>query len=584
MSHSSSNSTPHGRLRSAAALVAVVFLTAQCSEPDQAETKSGPGSTARLIDVTESSGIDFVHDNGHRGPFYFPETVGSGVAVCDLDADGDLDVYALQCGIPPDSLAAAGEADYAPTNQLFAGRGDGSFDDVTATSGAAAHSGYGMGVCAGDVNGDGLLDMFLTNTGPDALLINRGGLSFEDTAAGTPLADPRWTTGCGFADLDNDGHLDLVVCSYVDWSVGTEQECMAGGVPDYCHVSLYPSLSDRVWRGDGMGGFTDVTAKSDLGKRTGRGFGLALLDFDRDGDIDLYVANDSVENHFYLNEGGELRDWTNESGAAYNLDGMSEAGMGVAAGDFDGNSVPDLIVTNFAGESNTVYLNQNGGFFRDVSRQTGITSASRPALGFGVVLEDFDRDGAMDLLVSNGHVLRNAGREGSPWRFAQPDQLFRGNLGPTSLRFELWDAGDDVLALPRVGRGLATGDLNSDGKADLVMLASGEPLTVVENQLALPESRWLKVRLHGSGSNTAAIGSMVAMDLNDKTTQRRWVQSGTGFLSQNDLSPLFGIPPKTRVSRVRVRWPDGTQTSVRVKGANKVIEITQGQESSDAGK
>ncbi|MFT5285546.1 MAG: hypothetical protein ACI8TQ_001711 [Planctomycetota bacterium] len=560
------------------AILCASFVGLQCAESDSnSETGAEAtkvSSTAKLVDITTESGINFVHDNGHRETYYFPETVGSGVATCDFDADGDVDVYAIQCGRTPGGLVSPAGT---PTNQLFAGRGDGTFQDVTDGSGAAAHDGYGMGVCAGDVNGDGLLDMFLTNTGPDALLINRGNLSFSDEAEGTPLADPRWTTGCGFADLDNDGHLDLVVCAYVDWAAESEQVCHAGGFSDYCHVSLYPSLSDKVWKGDGTGKFVDVTAQSDLNQRTGRGFGLALLDFDRDGDIDLYVANDSVENHFYLNENGALRDRTNQSGAAYNLDGLAEAGMGVIAGDFDGNAVPDLLITNFAGESNTVYLNQSGGYFRDVSRQTGITAASRPALGFGVVLGDLDRDGAMDLVVSNGHVMRNAGREGSPWRFAQPDHLFRGKLDKSSLRFELWDAGDDVLGVPRVGRGSAVGDLDNDGQLDIVMLASGGPLTVVHNQLALPDSRWLKVKLRGLGSNTSAIGAMVMLDLSDKSIQRRWIQSGTGFLSQNELASLFAIPPGTRASKVRVRWPDGTQSSVRVKGANKTIEIVQGE-------
>ena len=577
------NARPESQPRSDSSYRAIVIAITvligwQCGQNDPADSQrpqSTPAArTAKLVDITASSGIDFVHDNGHREKFYFPETVGSGVAVCDLDADGDVDVYALQCGRPPGGLISPPGT---PTNQLFAGNGKGHFEDVTATSGDAAHDGYAMGVCAGDVNGDGLLDMFVTNTGPDALLVNRGELSFVDQAQGTPLADPRWTTGCGFADLDNDGNLDLVVCSYVDWAAESEQNCHAGGVTDYCHVSLYPSLSDRVWKGDGTGNFVDVTAQSDLAKRTGRGFGLALLDFDRDGDIDLYVANDSVENHFYLNQGGELRDRTNQSGAAYNLDGLAEAGMGVIAGDFDGNAVPDLLITNFAGESNTVYLNQSGGYFRDVSRQTGITAASRPALGFGVVLGDLDRDGAMDLLVSNGHVMRNAGREGSPWRFAQPDHLFHGILDQNSLRFELWDAGDEVLSIPRVGRGLAVGDLDNDGQLDIVMIASGGPATVIGNHLALPDSRWLKVKLHGAGTNTAAIGAMVMLDLNDKSIQRRWIQSGTGFLSQNELTPLFAIPPGTRATKVRVRWPDGTQSSVRVKGANKIIDIVQGQ-------
>lgn len=538
----------------------------------------GSGSStalASLVDRTAASGISFRHDNGHRGPFYFPETVPGGVALVDLDGDGDLEVYALQSGTVPGHLAAGSEADYHPQNQLFRNRGDGTFDDVTAASGDAAHAGYAMGVCAGDVDGDGLLDLFLTNTGPDALLVNRGDLSFEDTAAGTPLADPRWTTGCGFADVDQDGHLDLVVTSYVEWSVATEQECMAGGTPDYCHVSLYPGLSDRLYLGDGRGRFTDVTAETDLANRTGRGFGLALVDFDRDGDVDLYVANDSVENHYYVNEDGRFVDGTDLSGAAFDADGLAQAGMGVATGDLDDNGLPDLVVTNFAGESNTVYLNKGKGAFRDASRQTGITVESRPALGFGAAIGDLDRDGVMDLVVTNGHVMRNAGREGSPWRYQQPDQVFRGTRGGRNPRFEPIREGIEAVQVPRVGRGLALGDLDSDGGLDMVFLGCGEDLAVIGNELALPGSQWLRIRLVGRGSNTWAVGAFVRLMLDDGTTLRRWVQSGTGFLSQDDLRPTFGIPPGRTPEKVRITWPGGRTTQHPVTEVGRTIEVRE---------
>ncbi len=530
---------------------------------------------AGLTDRTAHSGIRFRHDNGFRGPFYFPETIASGVASCDLDSDGDLDVYAVQAGIVPGSLAAAGEASHHPTNQLFANRGDGTFDDVTDASGDAAHAGYGMGTCAGDVNGDGLPDLFLTNTGPDALLLNEGGLAFRDAALGTPLADPRWTTGCGFADLDQDGHLDLVVASYVEWSAETEHECMAGGVRDYCHVSIYTGLADRVWKGDGRGGFRDDTAAHDVGARTGRGLGLALVDFDRDGDVDLYVANDSVENHFYLNEGGRLVDATDRSGAAYSADGLPEAGMGVAVGDLDDNGSPDVLVTNFTGESNSVYVNQGAGTFREASRQTGIAVPSRPALGFGIALADLDRDGVLDFLVSNGHVMRNAGREGSPWRFAQPAQLFRGARDGPRLSFELWGGAGAVLDVPRVGRGLAAGDLDGDGEVDFVLSSSGGDLLVVGTKLAEPGTHWLRARLVARGSNTSGIGAFVGLILDDGRVLRRWVQSGTGYLGQDDLAPLFGIPRGARPVRARVRWPDGTQSSEPVEAWDRTVEIRQ---------
>lgn len=550
--------------RSATAALALALASA-CGAPEPAR---------RLVDRTAASGIAFRHDSGFRGPYYFPETVCSGVATVDLDGDGDLEVYAVQAGIPPGSLAAASEADYRPVNRLYENRGDGTFADATERSGDAAHPGYGMGVCAGDADGDGALDLFVTNTGPDALLLNQGGLAFRDAAAGTPLADPRWTTGAGFADLDQDGDLDLVVAAYVAWSAATEQDCMAGGVTDYCHVNNYEGLPDRVWEGDGRGGFVDVTAEHDVGVRAGRGFAVVLVDLDRDGDVDLYVANDSVENHVYRNDGGRLVDVTDLSGAALSSDGTPEAGMGVASGDLDDNGQPDLVVTNFAGEPDSVYLGRGNGTFREASRQSGLAALTRPALGFGAALFDADRDGVEDLLVANGHVLRSAGGPGNPWGFRQPSQLFRTRRQKDGApRFEAWES--DVLAVPRVARGLAVGDLDGDGGLDFVLSCSGEDLVVVKNELALPASHWLRVRLVGAGANTAAVGAFVGLVLDDGTTLRRWVRSGTGYLSQDDLCPAFGIPPGRTPERLRIRWPDGSQSSAEVEGMDRTVTVRQ---------
>ena len=429
------NRPPLVPLSRALPALAGLLLTAAC----------GPDGPA-LVDVTGESGVRFRHDNGFRDSYAFPETMGSGVALVDLNGDGELDLYALQGGVVPEGPADGPEAGPRPVNRLFLGRGGGRLEDATERSGDAADPGLAMGVCAGDVDGDGALDLFVTQYGPDLLLQNDGGARFRETAAGTPLADPRWNTACGFADLDADGQLDLVVIGYLARELALLRPCEADGVRDYCDVVLYTGIGDRAWKGDGRGGFEERTEAWGLGGRAGKGLGLALVDLDDDGDVDLYVANDSVENHLYLNRGdGRLEDRTQLAGAAYSVEGLAEAGMGVAVADVDASGLPDLFVTNFAGESNTLYVNRGAGLFRDRSRPSGLTAWSRTPLGFGTTFADFDRDGREDLVVTNGHVLRHLGERRELWTYAQPDQLFRGLAGG---RFEPWDAGPDLARPP----------------------------------------------------------------------------------------------------------------------------------------
>jgi len=533
-------------------ILALTLFATSCSN-------SGPDATAGAF--APGPDLGFVHANGFAGHYYFPETFGSGVALIDANGDGALDIFAVQGGPIPGSTEALGGA-AAPTNQLFVGAGDGTFQNATAQAGAAADPGYGMGAAAGDVNGDGHTDLVVTNVGADRLFHGTGEAAslFRDATPAAILAPdlPSWSSSCGFADFDRDGHLDLVVLYYTRWDASDHQDCVGPAGVDYCDVNLYPGTHDHVYRGDGQGGFVDQSAAWSFGVEPGRALGLALVDFDDDGYVDIYVANDTDANHYYHNsEGQGFTDKTALSGASANIDGRFEAGMGVAVGDVSGDGLADMLVTNFTSEPNDLYINRGKNRFRERSRPAGIAAASVPKLAFGVTWQDFDLDGHEDLFTACGHVQRHAEARSATWSWKQPDLLM---LATGDTKFEEHAAGS-VFSEPRVGRGLAAGDLNGDGRVDLVEMNSGDKLLIGLNRLD-KRGDWLGVRLQQPAtperSNTAAIGAKITLTLDDGSKLTRWIRSGTGYLSQDDQGQLFGIPTGRAAKNLEVRWPDGT--------------------------
>jgi len=526
---------------------------------------------APLVDVAVERGVDVVQDAGFRDDYLFPQTLPGGVALLDLESDGDLDLYVLDAGPVPGALTHGSDPD-AGINRLYENDGAGRYVERTAQSGAAAHAGYALGVCAGDVDGDALTDLFVTNLGPDALLVQSSPGLFVERAAGTPLADERFTSACGFADLDRDGHLDLYVTGYVRWSMALDVACNSDGVRDYCPVNMFEGLPDRVWRGDGAGGFEERTEAWGL-ESAGRGLGLALVDLDQDGDVDVYVANDSVDNALMLNQGdGRLLDASDVSGAARDSDGRPQAGMGVAVGDVDRDGRADLFVTNFAGEPNALYLNRGDGRFRDQTLAARIALHSRVDLGFGCAFADFDRDGLEDLIVGNGHVLRHVGELRPGWSFEQADRALRALPDGG---FESWELGE-VLSAPHVTPGQAVGDLDGDGDQDVVLGAHAGAVRIADNRAALPGSGWLRVRLESHrGTNRLAIGARVELELDDGTKLVRWVRSGTSFFSQGDLAPHFGVPSGRSAVRLRVRWPDGEELEQPAPELHRTLHLVQ---------
>ncbi|MHC4378533.1 MAG: FG-GAP repeat domain-containing protein [Planctomycetota bacterium] len=444
-----------------------------------ADADAPPTARGVFVDATEASGLRFQHDMGATEQRHLPETMGGGGALFDADRDGHLDAYLLQGGGFPTDLNA--RRDREPVNELFAGRGDGTFRDVTAESGAAASPYYTQGVAAGDVNGDGEVDLLVTHFGwIDTLLLGGAGFEFTDATEGSGLNDLRWTSGAVFFDADRDGDLDAYVAAYVEIDLGNPPFCglREEGGRAYCSPDQFPGLPDRFYLGDGTGRFSEHTTAAGLIGVDGKGLGAVAFDLGLDGDLDLYVANDSTENRLWENatpEGGPVRfeDATLLTGTGVNADGMSEAGMGLAVGDLDGDLDLDLFVTNLDEESNTLYRN-DGDWFSDATGPAGLAAPSRPFVGFGTVADDFDLDGDVDLAVLNGHIIHNIERfkDGRTW--AQPVSLY---LGGERGRFETADLGP--LADQRlVGRGLLAGDLDEDGDRDLILLQCGREARV----------------------------------------------------------------------------------------------------------
>lgn len=553
---------------------AALALLAACggnSEPEPTApsagppTAAGPSDAAAQVwfeDATAAFGLDFVHDAGLTPEKHLPETMGAGAALADFDADGDLDLYLLQGG--PMRLGGSEAGTFVdppgplPTNRLFTNDGRGSLKDVTARSGAAADTGYGMGVVYGDATGDGHLDLYVTNLGPDVFLAGDGALSFTDRTRAAGLGDPRWTGPAVFFDADADGDLDLYVGAYVEVDLSKPIWC-GGKEPGWrsaCHPDTYRGLPDRFWRNQGDGTFRDETVAAGMQRSSGKCLGVVAADFDGDGDVDVYTANDSVENRFWRNRGdGTFQDDTLLSGTGVDERGFTEAGMGIAVGDIEGDLDLDLIVTNFDDESNTLYVNDGAGLFRDRTVAAGLEAPSRMPVGFGVALADFDHDGALDLAVANGHIIDNIHLFHDGKTHAQAGHLFRGDGAGRFRQVEPAQAG--ALGVPAVGRGLYTGDLDGDGDLDLVHTACGGRARILRNVVA----RGPALAIDG-----APPGAQLFVTLDDGKRSVRPAGTDTSYFGQGQSAVHFGLDP-ARVVGLEVALPGGARQSWPRAGA-----------------
>jgi len=517
---------------------------------------SGPTASTRLsvafVDDAGAAGLRFALDNGRSPDAQLPETTSGGVGLVDFDGDGWLDVYAVQGGpFPPDPSRPS------PGDRLFRNRRDGTFEDATGSSGIAAMPrGYGNGVAVGDFDNDGDPDLFITRWRSYALYRNRGDGTFEDATEATGLGGDRdWPTSAAFADLDNDGDLDLYVCHYVAWDAVNPVRCPVVGIRPgeatqygYCMPHGLVSSPDHLFRNDG-GRFADVTREAGIVDPNGRGLGVVAGDVNDDGLVDLFVANDTTANYLFMNRGSlKFEEVGLASGVACNAEGAFQAGMGTACGDLDGDGKLDLLVTNFYGESTTFYRNLGGGMFGDDSAGIGLAAPSRYLLGFGITLLDANNDGQLDLATANGHV--NDGRPKFP--YTMPAQLLLGDARGRLV--DVTRTAGPPWQVPRVARGLAAGDLDNDGRVDLVLIAQDGPLAYFHNRTE--GGRSLTIRLEGAGSNRDAVGSRVIAMAGGKRRVASRVGGGS-FQSASDPRIHLGLGDVEKVDELEVRWPSG---------------------------
>jgi hypothetical protein len=510
------------------------------------------------------------------GSRHFPTANGSGVAIFDYDGDGRMDLYfANGCKVP---LAPG---DRGP-NRLYRNLGGGRFEDATGPSGLG-FSGYCHGVIVGDVDNDGDSDVFLGNYGPNALFLNEGDGTFRDVSAAAGVAQAEnWSSSAAFLDHDGDGDLDLYVSRYGAWH--WDHDVRFCGDPDkkirrYCSPKELRYAKHSLYRNDGLVDglprFTDVTDEAGVGRMDGHGFGVVTADLDGDGKVDIYVANDQDPNFLFLNNGdGTFRDETEASGAALDAHGRTQAGMGVDAEDVDGDGRPDLFVTNFQDEYNTLYRNLGRGLFLDVTDLFGLSVDSLPWIGWGCGLVDLDNDGWPDLFVANGHIDDNGERFGRPAPYAEPPLLHRNLEGR---RFALANQGaGPYFATDHVGHGAAFGDLDDDGDLDIVVSHKDSPPAILRNDTEAG-NRAIRLRLRGTRSNRDALGARVEVAVGDRVIHRQR-KGGTSLMSSHDPRLLIGLGPAESADRVTVRWPSGAvseRLGLRAGETHEFVEPAQ---------
>lgn len=527
-------------------------------------------------DATTDSGITFRHFDPATPVHLIQETMGSGLAWIDYDADGWPDLFCVQSA-PIDS-----GKDKAPLSRLYRNNRDGTFRDVTDETGLCCQ-GFGMGCDVGDFDNDGFDDLAVTFLGGVSLFHNQpgpdGSRKFLDITEGAGLSNPHWATSCAWGDIDNDGLLDLYVCNYVEVDPKKPLICkhQTKGLYYQCSPTAFPLTRHRLFRNQGNGRFEDISETSGIKNAAlAPGLGVVMVDLDGDGKLDIYVANDMHPAYLFHNQGGgRFIEKSLLSGCALGPHGGRIAGMGVVAGDLDGSGRPSLFVTNFQNEPNILFLNRGKLRFEEASTESSLGPPSRPRLGFGTVLLDANLDGLPDLAVVNGHVHRTALElHGVP--YAQEAQLFLGAEKGTYR--EVSDAAGPALLKPRVGRGLAMADFDNDGMPDLALSGVGEPLLLLRNATKTDHA-WVRLEIVGDGkkSNRNAIGASVIIEADGKE-QHHFVTGGGSYLSASERRLLIGLGKRSQIDRVTVRFPSGTRQTYSNLTPGSTWQLCEGKD------
>src|SRR5712672_735821 len=541
--------------------------------------KTGIGATPetssiQFRDVTQTAGIRFVHNNAAFGKKFLPETMGPGVAFIDYDNDGWPDIFIVN------GMDWPGHVQKHSTPKLYHNNHDGTFTDVTHKAGLDVEM-MGMGVAVGDYDNDGYDDLFVTAYGQRHLFHNNGNGTFTDVTQKAGLQGPKeFSTSAAWVDYDKDGHLDLVVANYVQWSPETDLYCtLDGKSKSYCTPESYKGTFVRLWHNRGNGTFSDVTQKAGLGEPTSKTLGVAVLDYDNDGWPDLLFSNDTQPNKLYRNNGnGTFTEKAVVAGVAFSEDGVARAGMGVDTADYDRTGNTSLMITNFSNQMISLYHNEGQGLFVDEAPRSDVGRASLLTLGFGCFFFDYDLDGWPDILVVNGHIDPDIQKVQINVKYAEPPHLFR-NLGKGKFAEVTKSAGAEFAAA-RVGRSAAYADVFNDGRLDVLLSTNGGAVHLFRNVAAKDSSSFtnhsVRFKLIGTKSNRDGIGAVLRVTSSDGT-QTQMLKSGSSYLAANELVMTFGLGQLTKADAVEIRWPSGQVDKLLNVNAGQTVTVTEGK-------
>ena len=561
--------------RAAALWFLIPCLAGFSASPGRPRTKlpTPRPSGMQFEDITQRAGIQFHLACGSREKLYIMDAMCGGIAFIDYNADGWPDIFLVN-GATRDTLASAS----APGSKLYRNNRDGTFTDVTASAGLTGR-GWGMGVAAGDYDNDGFDDLYVTYLDHAVLYHNDGGEKFSDVTARAGVGNGgRWGTSAAFADYDNDGHLDLYVTNYVDLDLknlpafGSSRFCQYRGIAVSCGPRGLPGSRDRLYHNRGDGTFEDVAEKLNIDPQGNYGLGVVWLDYNNDGCMDLYVADDSTPSMLYGNDcKGGFTEVGLSAGVAYSADGLEQAGMGVDAADYDHDGFLDVIKANFSDDSNNLYHNDGAGQFTDLAGASGFGAPSIPRLGFGAKFLDGDNDGWSDIFIANGHVNPQVDAHSFGVTYAEKNFLFR-NLGNGKFE-EIGQSAGPALRIPRVGRGAAAADIDNDGRLDL-LVSNLDAAPLLLHNITRNGNHWVAIKTVGTRSNRDGIGARVEIEAGGMR-QADEVRANSSYLSASDLRVHFGLGTASRIDRITVRWPSGQVDTLRDQAVDRVLVVKE---------